>query len=184
MLRTIFHQHRHGVEVIQGFLEEALHLLRVQIHGHKAVGAGQLHALGAHARADGDARFVLFVALCIGKVGHDQRYRQRVGALEGVHPEEYLDKFVVGVHADGLHKIHVAVADGFVDADERIALRKGDHFRVAHLAAHITAHALGERLSAAAREDGYICAVKHPEHSFASVRARGDVRRERHIHAV
>ena len=170
--------------MVHGLFEKTLHLLRMQVHGHEAVRSGQLHALSAHARADGYARLVLLVALGVGKVGHDQRYRQRVGALEGVHPEEYLDKFVVGVHADGLHKIHVAVADGFVDADERIALREGDHFRVAHLAAHITAHALGERLSAAAREDGYICAVKHPEHSFASVRARGDVRRERHIHAV
>ena len=155
--------------MIHGLFEEALHLLGVQIHGHKAVRAGQFHTFGAHARADGYARLVFFIALGVGEIGHDQRHRKGVGAFESVHPKKDFHEFVVGVHADRLHEIYVAIANRFIDADKRIAFRKGDYFRIAHLAAQIAAHALGKGLSATARKDGYICAVKHPQHSFACV---------------
>ena len=42
---------RAGVKVIEGMLEEALHLRAVKIHGHDAVRARQLYALRAHPAA-------------------------------------------------------------------------------------------------------------------------------------
>ena len=78
----------HGVEVIHGLFEEALHLLRVQIHGHKAVGAGQLHALGAHARADRDARFVLFVAFRISEIRYNRSNGICACPFKSIHPKQ------------------------------------------------------------------------------------------------
>ena len=160
-------QHRNGVQVIHGPLEEALQLRGVQVHGDEAVRARQLHALGAHPGADGHAGLVLLVALAIAEVGHDQRAGQRAGALEGVHPEQDLHKFVVGMHADGLHQEHVPVAHGLVDAHKRVALREGDHLGRAQRLAHVGAHALGEGPAAAAGEDRDIRGFKHKTlHSF------------------
>ena len=160
-------QHEGGVEVVHGALEEALQLLRVQIHGDEAVGSGQLHALRAHARTNGYAGFILLVALAIAEIGHDQRAGMGVGTLECVHPEQDLYEFVIGMQADGLHHQYITVTNRFVHADKRVAFRKGNDLGRAQLLAHVLAHALRKDLSAAAREDGNIRTVKHKSlHSF------------------
>ena len=146
-------QHGRGIQVIHGALKEALQLLRMQIHGDKAVCAGQLHAFSTDARANGHARLILLIALAITKIGHDQGNGMRIGALKGIHPEQDFHKLIVGTQTDRLYQKHIAVTHGFIDTHKGIALRKGDDLRRTQLLAHVTAHAFRKDPTAATCEN-------------------------------
>ena len=113
---------RHGVEVVDGDLEEPLDLRAVQVHGQDAIGPGRLDAVGADAGPDRDPRLVFLVPLGVGEIGDDRRDLRGAGTLEGIDPEEQLDEVVVDRVIGPLNDEDVAAADVFEDADEDIAL--------------------------------------------------------------
>ena len=58
-------------EVVDGALEEALHLGGVQVDGYDVVHAGDFHEVGEHAGGDGAAVRLLLRLARVGEVGHD-----------------------------------------------------------------------------------------------------------------
>ena len=139
-----------GVKMINGLLEEALYLSGVKVHGYHAVCACKLYALRAYPAADGYAGLVLFVALSIAEIRNYSGNAVCTGTLKGVQEEQQLCKFVVRVQTQSLNKVHVLVADTFVNAYECVSLGKYQSGAIAHGAAQIFAHLTGKFLAGAA----------------------------------
>src|SRR5690606_7621765 len=132
--------------------EKALNLRGVKVHRHDTVSAGGLDGIRTHARADRDARLILFIALGIGEVRDDGRYRLGAGAVESVAPKEQLHEVVVRGKRRGLHEVDVAAAHVFEDAHEQIALGKLERLALAWLDIQVLANARGELAASGSAE--------------------------------
>ena len=89
------------VQIVDGHVEEALDLARVQIHGDDVVAAGRLQHVGGEFGSDGRARLVLFVLARVGEVGDDGRDAPRRGGFAGVDHDHELHEAVVDVARGG-----------------------------------------------------------------------------------
>ena len=135
--RDCLTEHGECVEVIDGNLEEALHLGRMQIEGDDAVDAGGLDGVGADPRPDGDARLVLLVALGVAEVGDHCGDRCGARPLEGIDPEEQLHEVVVGRKPGALDEENVATPHVLEDPDEEISLGEPERLTRAEVAVEI-----------------------------------------------
>ncbi|MPN36261.1 hypothetical protein SDC9_183770 [bioreactor metagenome] len=81
-------QNGQGQEMVHRLFKETLHLRGMQVHGDYAVGARRLDTVRADPRADGDAGFVLLVALRVAEIRNDCGHGVRAGTLECVQPEQ------------------------------------------------------------------------------------------------
>ena len=68
----VLREHRQRSHVVDGHLEEALHLARMEVHGEHAVGAGRLDHVGDELRRDRLARPGLLV---LARVGIERQHR-------------------------------------------------------------------------------------------------------------
>ena len=73
--------HRRGVEMVDGDVEEALDLGGVQVHRQHAVGAGPGDQVGHQLGGDRHAAFVLAVLPGVAEVGNDGRDPLGAGPL-------------------------------------------------------------------------------------------------------
>ena len=138
----IFGQKRRCVQVIDRLFEKALNLRRMQIHEQDAVHTGRFDTVGANARADGYARLILLVALCVRKVRNDCSYGICTGTLECINPEKQLGKFRIRIASDRLNEIYVVFANTFVDPNKNIAFGEHDGLRVSKFRPQKVAHPL------------------------------------------
>ena len=115
------HEHRRRVEVVDRQVEEALHLVLVEIHGQHPVRSGHGHHVGHQLGADRHPRLILAVLPGIAEVGNDRRDPRRARPLGGVHEEQQLDQ-VLGRRIGGLDDVDVPAPDILVDLDEDLAV--------------------------------------------------------------
>ena len=133
--------------------EEALNLRSMQVHRHNAVRTRHFNGIRAHARTDGNARFVLFIALCIAEIRHDDGNGVRACTLCSINVEQQLHKLIVCVESDGLNEVYIHIADALIKAHIGVSLGKMNGRTIAHRAAEVIAHFLRELLACAARKD-------------------------------
>ena len=116
------HQHRPGVQVVDRDVEEPLHLGRVQVDRHDAVGPGALDQVGDQLGRDRRAALVLAVLAGVAEVRDHRRHALGAGPAEAVDPDEQLHQ--VGVHrvAGRLDDEAVAAADVLVDLHDQLAV--------------------------------------------------------------
>ena len=116
-------QDRHGGEMVDRAVEEALLLGCVQVDRHDAVGAGGTEQVEHEACGDGLAALMLLVLAGVAEERRDHGDGTCGGALHGVHHDELLhdplvDRLGVGLHhegvgaTDGLGVAHVHLAVG------------------------------------------------------------------------
>ena len=125
----VLDEHRRRVEVVERDVEEALDLGAVQIHGQRAVGAGDGDQVGDQLGGDRRARLVLAVLARVAEVRHHRGDAARRGALGGVEHDQQLHQ-VIRRRVRGLHDEHVAAADVLVEAHRDFAVLEARHLDV------------------------------------------------------
>ena len=130
-------QDRHGGEMVDRAVEEALLLGCVQVDRHDAVGAGGTEQVEHEACGDGLAALMLLVLAGVAEERRDHGDGTCGGALHGVHHDELLhdplvDRLGVGLHHEGVGAtdglgvthVHLAVGEivcgGFKDVDAEL----------------------------------------------------------------
>ncbi len=133
----IVDQHRHGDEVVDRTVEEALGLCGMQVDAHDAVGAGGFQQVEDETAGDGLAAAVLLVLAGVSEQRADRGDGARGGALQRIdHDELFHDRLVdrVGValqhehvgatHGFGVAHIHLAIGEivcrGLQDVDAEL----------------------------------------------------------------
>ena len=119
----VVHQHGHGGEMVDGAVEEALDLARVQVHRHQPLGPGRGEQVGQEPGRDGlPARGLAVLAGVAVERGHHRDALGR-GPLGRVHHDELLHDHVVDGH--GL-QLGVGLDDEHVEAPDRLAVADVD----------------------------------------------------------
>ena len=142
-------EHRHGREVIDGAVEEALDLTAVQVDGHHALGAGGLEQVGDEACRDGLAALGLAVLTGISVErahGGDALGGSAVGSVD--HDELFHDRVVDAAAVAavvGLHDEHIGATDALAETRSHLAVGELDQVGVAQLDVQMLGHLLGKR---------------------------------------
>ena len=111
-LPDVTEQHGRGVDVVHGHVEEALNLVRVQVHREHAVDAGCADELGHELRCDRHAGCARTPVLArVAKVRNQRRDSAGRGALAGIGHDEKLHEILVSWRAGRLDQEYVAAAD-------------------------------------------------------------------------
>lgn len=97
-------------QIVDGDVEKALYLARVEVHGDNVVAAGDHEHVGDELRSDRRARLVLFVHARVREARNDCRNAARRGCLAGGNEDEELHEVVVHIVAAGLQNKDVLVA--------------------------------------------------------------------------
>jgi len=124
LFQIIIH-HWRGVEMIDGDVEKALNLLRVEVHREDAISASGYDEVSDEFGGNGDARLVF--AVLAGITIERQNGGDAVGAsaADGIDHDEQFHQVMVGGRAGGLNDVNVFASHIFLDFDEGFAVGKG-----------------------------------------------------------
>src|SRR5699024_11137427 len=122
-------------QIVHGYVEEALDLRGVQVHGEDAVGSGLGDEVGDELGGDGVAAFGLAVLPGIAKVRDNGGDASGAGAAHGVDHDQKFHQVVVDGLAGGLDYENIRASDGFPETEGYLAVGKGGNRAVAELAA-------------------------------------------------
>jgi len=123
--------HKDGVggEVIRRRAEEAMHLGRMQRHGHDVVGPSGGEEVGDQPAGDGNARLVLLVGAAIRIIRDDGVDRLGRGATRGVEHHEQLEDIITHVRRERLDDNHLFAADALPQVHKEVVV--AEPFRLA-----------------------------------------------------
>jgi hypothetical protein len=119
--------HRCAIEVVRRYIEEALDLPGVEIHGKHAVGAGGDDQIGDQLGRDRRPRPGLPVLPGIAEIRDHGGDPLRRGAVQRVDADQQLHEVVVGRVARRLHHEHVLAAHILEDFDEDLLVGEAAH---------------------------------------------------------
>ena len=119
--------------IVNGDVEEALNLRRVEVHRQHAVGAGAGDEVGDELCGDGVAALGLTVLPGVAEIGDDGGDAAGGGAAERVDHDEQLHEVVVNGLAGRLDDENVAAANGFIDGYGNLAVSKSGYGAVAQI---------------------------------------------------
>ena len=146
------HDHRHGVEIVGGDVEEALDLPRMQIDGQHAIGArfGDEvgHQLGRDRRAGAD----FAVLPRIAEIGDHRGDAPRARAPQRIDDDEQFHQMVVGRIARRLDDEHVLAAHILLHLDEHFHVGEAAHHGLGEGQLQRLADGVGERAVGIARD--------------------------------
>ena len=148
--------------MVNGAVEEALDLRRVQVYGHDPIGASRLEQVGHEASGNRLAPLVLLVLTRVAVARHDHGDAPGRRPLERVHHDELLHDRLVDGRGVGLQSEAVRAAHALTKPHVELAVRE----RV---------RGGGQQLDVEALRDGVRKLwVRAPgdEHQFALARAR------------
>ena len=118
----LLQEHRTGIQVIDGAVEEALDLAGMQVHGDDALGTGHGEEIGNERGADRSAGAGLAVLAGVAEVGDDGGDAAGAGALEGVQQEAELHQGLVGGSAGRLDDEDVMTAHAVADLNAQFTV--------------------------------------------------------------
>src|SRR5690606_25516271 len=131
LLPDVAEQQRRCVNVVDGDVEEALDLVRVQVHREHAVEARGGDQLGDELRGDRHARGTRPPVLArIAEVRDDGRDARRGGAPARIRHHEKLHQVLVGGRAGRLDDERLAAADVLEDLDVDLAVAEAPDVRL------------------------------------------------------
>ncbi len=148
-------EHRRGVQVVHRDVEEALELVRVEIHREHAVGARGADEVGHQLGADRDPRLVLTVLPGVAEVGDHGRDAGGAGPARGVDQQQQLDE-VLGGRVGRLDDVDVPAADVLVDLHEQLAVGEAADGDLAQRLLQLDRDLLGERPVGRPRQEHHV----------------------------
>ena len=116
--------HRRGEEMIDGYVEVALNLPHVEIHGDDPVRARDSQQIRDELRRNRDPGPILPVLTGVAIVGNHRVDARRRGPFQRVHHEEQLHQVLVHRRAGGLDHEHVGAPDVVVDLKADLPVAK------------------------------------------------------------
>ena len=146
-------EHRQRGHVVDGNLEESLHLARMEIHRQDAVGAGVLDHVRDHAGGDRLARCRLAILAGVEEARNDRRDPLRGCETSSVDHHHQLDQMGVDRRDRGLDQKDVGAANGLGVAAVGIAVREGLELDAAELGAQLRRDRFRELRVGAAGEE-------------------------------
>jgi len=150
---------RRSVEVIDGDVEEALDLRRVQVQHEHAVGARGGDQVRHQLRGDGHAPRILAVLPGVAEVRDHHRDARRAGALEAIDVDQQLHDVRVDRVVGRLHDEAVAAAHVLLDLHEDLAVGEQVGVALAHRQVEVAADVLGQVPAGPAAENLDVVAV-------------------------
>ena len=118
-------QDRRGINVIDRDVEEALDLIRMQVHDQDPLDAGFLQHVGHHLGRDRHPRRTRPPVLAgIAVVRYRRRDATGRCALQGIDHQHDFHQVVVGRRTGRLQHEHILAAHVFIDLDNHFAIRK------------------------------------------------------------
>src|SRR5438876_10292066 len=153
LLSQIFNQPREGIEVIDGNVEETLHLLCMEVHRQHAAYASGMQQVRDEFRRNRHAWLVLTVLTRVSKKRNNRRDPIRTGAPRGVHHDEQLHQVFVSRRAGRLNDENIMAANVFLDLDVRLAIGKRTDCCLTEWYPDVFANALGQLAVGGAAEN-------------------------------
>ena len=111
-------------QVVHGYIEKALDLVGVKVHGQHPVGAGGGDQVGDELRRNGIAAFGFAVLPGIAEIGDNGRDASGGSAAHRVGHDQKLHQIVVDGLAGGLNDKHIRSADRLIDGDGALTVGK------------------------------------------------------------
>ena len=101
------------------------------VHGwtgslYRGTTSGLLYAVRTYPGSDGNAGFILLIALCVAEIRDNGSYRVCAGSLECIQPEQQLHKFVVGIKGDGHYDENILIPNRFLYTNKNVPVREMD----------------------------------------------------------
>jgi len=128
LLAQVAQEHRRGVDVVDGDVEEALDLVGVQVHGEHARDTHRLQQVGHDLGRDRHARLVLAVLPGVAVIRNDRRDARRRRAAERVDHDHQLHQVLIDRPGRGrgsrLNDEHILAADVLVDLERHFSVGK------------------------------------------------------------
>src|SRR2546421_8208312 len=107
-------------QFINRYVEEALDLSRVHIHGQDALSASDSDAVCDQASRDRNTRLIFLIGAPIGIVRNDSSDTSRRGTFERIdHDEQFHDR-AIDRSAKGLNNKNISATDILIDLDKNI----------------------------------------------------------------
>src|ERR1035441_4156373 len=131
--------------MVDGNIEEALNLRRVQVNEEGAVGAGGGQQVGDELGADGHAGTVLAILARVAVIGNHHRDARCRGPLERVNHHQQLHQMLVHRVAGGLDDKNIDAAHVLQQLKVNFAVGKALHLGFAHLNPNVSGDLLGQR---------------------------------------
>src|SRR5436305_14726586 len=103
-------------------IEEALHLLRVQIHREHAAHPGGMKEIRHELGGDRNARLILPVLSCVTKKRNDGGDAIGTGAARRIDHDEQLHEMLVGWRTSRLNDENITAANILLDLDISFAI--------------------------------------------------------------
>jgi hypothetical protein len=148
-----------AIDMVDGDVEVADGLARVEVAGQHAVGAGLRDEVGHKLGGDGLAALHLAVGAGVAEVGDDGGDGLGGGPPAGVDHDEELHEILVGGRAGGLHQEHVAAAHALLQLHVDLAVREALDLDLAQLHPQVARDLLGQQRVGAAGEDAQAAAA-------------------------
>ena len=125
-------------------IEEALHLLRVQVHGQHPAHASGIQQIRHELRRNWNTRLIFAVLAGIAEKWNDRRDPIRAGTPCRVNHNEQLHQVLVGWRTSRLDNENIVAPNIFLNPDVGLAVRKRADCRLTKWYADIFANALGQ----------------------------------------
>jgi len=110
--------------VVDGYIEETLDLLTVEIHGQHAVRSGGGEQVGHELGRDRNAGLIFTILTCVAVERNNRRDALSRGASRSVDHDEQLHQVMVRRWARRLNEEYVVTANVLVDLHEGFAVRE------------------------------------------------------------
>ena len=161
-LMQILDQDRQGVEMVDGYVEKPLQLLRMQVHGEQTVHPRGHEKVGYELGGDRHTRLVFAVLARVAEKRNHGRDPRGTGAAGCVDQDEQFHQVLVRRRTRRLDNEDVAAAHVLVDPHERLAVRKRAHCGIAQGNADVIRDGFGQLRVRCSREEPHFCfAVIH-----------------------
>ena len=127
----VFCQHGQAEKVVHRYIEKALYLRRVQIHGKHSVRSRRRNEIRHEFCRNGIARSGFSILAGIAEIGHYGGDTAGRSAAHSVNNDEQFDKVVVYGRRRGLNDEYVAAAYRFVYLNADLSVGEFTHHHVA-----------------------------------------------------
>src|SRR5690606_34077008 len=155
----VFIEHLRGGEVIDGNVEKALNLRRVQVHAQHPIGAHSGDQVRHQLCCDRHAPNVFAVLARISEVRDDRGDALSRSAAEAIDVDQQLHQVVVDGVAGGLHDKAVAAAHVFIHLHNQFAIGERFGVPVGHRQIEVVTHGLSQSAAGAAGKNLQLIAI-------------------------
>ena len=138
-------EHRRSRQMIDGDTEEALDLIRVQIHSQDPTRTRCVDQVSNKSSGDGNPRLGFSILPSVAVVREDGRDPSGRSTLQRVDDNEKLDQILIHRRRRSLNKKHIAAPDILVHLNKDLAIRKARDLHISEGGPEVLANLFGQR---------------------------------------